>query len=210
MSQNALPDIQNTPPRQKDNSQKSSATLQGGTQRSIFFYTVVALGLALFIRFFVAAPYVVSGASMEPNFDNWHYLIIDRVTYHLEDPKRGDVIVFDLPQEPSRSLIKRVIGLPGETVALRDDHITIINEKHPQGFTLVEPYLDPENLGGGNNLRITLDKDQFFVLGDNRRVSADSRIWGTLPREMIVGRAILRLYPFNKISVLPSEARYEE
>lgn len=210
MSQNALPDIQNTPPRQKDDSQKSSVTLQGGTQRSIFFYTVVALSLALFIRFFVAAPYVVSGASMEPNFDNWHYLIIDRVTYHLEDPKRGDVIVFDLPQEPSRSLIKRVIGLPGETVALRDDHITIINEKHPQGFTLVEPYLDPKNLGGGNNLRITLDKDQFFVLGDNRRVSADSRIWGTLPREMIVGRAILRLYPFNKISVLPSEARYEE
>lgn len=191
-------------------SQKDSPKRPAERRGSVLGYTAVALGLALFIRFFVAAPYVVSGASMEPNFDNWHYLIVDRITYDLEPPMRGDVIVFDLPEDPSRSLIKRVIGLPGETVILKEDNVTIINQKHPEGFTLEEPYLNAANLGGSNSMRVTLDKDQYFVLGDNRRVSADSRLWGTLPKHMIVGRAIIRLYPFDKISVLPGEARYEE
>ena len=185
-----------------------------GTQKSsnvaLVGYTVVALGLALFIRFFVAAPYVVSGASMEPNFDNWHYLIIDRVSYDVGDPQRGDVIVFDLPQEGGRSLIKRVIGLPGETVVLKGQSVTIINDAHPKGFVLDEPYLDPANLTGSNDMRVTLSADEYFVLGDNRRVSADSRLWGTLARDAIVGRALIRLYPFDKISILPSEARYKE
>ncbi len=189
--------------------ENSSQVTQKSSQSSILGYTVVALGLALFIRFFVAAPYVVSGASMEPNFDNWHYLIIDRVTYDIENPARGDVIVFDLPEDQNRSLIKRVIGLPGETVTLRGEKISITNAEHPDGFILDEPYLDPENIGM-NNMQITLEKDQFFVLGDNRRVSADSRLWGPLPRKNIVGRAILRLYPLDKISVLPAEARYSE
>ncbi|OGG80569.1 signal peptidase I [Candidatus Kaiserbacteria bacterium RIFCSPLOWO2_01_FULL_54_13] len=191
--------------------QKSpGSSVPSSSQSSLLFYTVVALGLALFIRFFIAAPYVVSGASMEPNFDNWHYLIIDRVSYDLEDPERGDVIVFDLPQEEGRSLIKRVIGLPGETVVLQGQRVTVVNDEHPQGFTLDEPYLDPNNLGGENNMRVTLGESEYFVLGDNRRVSADSRLWGTLPRESIVGRAFVRLYPFNKISFLPGEARYSE
>ena len=98
---------------------KGKPALPAGRQGSIFVYTVVALGLALFVRFFIAAPYVVSGASMEPNFDNWHYLIVDRLSFRFGDPVRGEVIVFDLPQEPSRSLIKRVIGLPGETIVLK-------------------------------------------------------------------------------------------
>lgn len=177
---------------------------------SFIGYMVVALGLAFFIRFFIAAPFVVSGASMDPTFDDLHYLIVDRVSYSLENPTRGDVVVFDLPQDGGRSLIKRIIGLPGETVVLRGDSVSIINDEHPQGFTLEEPYLNPENLGGATGMDITLKDDEFFVLGDNRRVSADSRSWGVLPREEIVGRALVRLYPFNKISVLPGEARYEE
>ena len=185
-----------------------------GSQKSsnitIVGYTVVALGLALFIRFFVAAPYVVSGASMEPNFDNWHYLIIDRVSYDVGDPQRGDVIVFDLPQEGGRSLIKRVIGLPGETVVLKGQSVTVINDAHPKGFVLDEPYLDPANLTGSNDMRVTLSADEYFVLGDNRRVSADSRIWGTLPREDIVGRVFLRLFPLSGISIVPGESRYQE
>ena len=191
--------------------QKSSSPVtQNGSRGSLLTYTVVALGLALFVRFFIAAPYVVSGASMDPNFDDWHYLIIDRVTYDLGEPQRGDVIVFDLPQEGGRSLIKRVIGLPGETVVLRGTSVSIVNDEHPQGFTLEEPYLDPKNLSGDNNMRITLKENEYFVLGDNRRVSADSRLWGTLPREQIVGRAFVRLYPFDQISILPEEARYQE
>lgn len=188
----------------------SSDTTHGSSDRSIIFYTVIALGIALFIRFFVAAPYIVSGSSMEPNFYDWHYLIVDRVSYHFENPQRGDVVVLDLPQDLSRALIKRIIGLPGETVVLDGPNVEIINAQHPNGFTLKEPYLDPNDIGGATNMRITLNQNEYFVLGDNRKVSADSRLWGTLPRKDIVGRVFLRLYPFNTISILPAEARYNE
>lgn len=179
-------------------------------QGSLVAYTLVALGLALFIRFFIAAPYIVQGASMLPTFDDLNYLIIDRVTYTLGEPERGDVVVFDLPQNTSKALIKRVIGLPGETVIIANNSVTIVNEEHPQGFQLDEPYLDPENIGGEADTHMTLGPDQYFVLGDNRKVSADSRIWGTLPREDIVGRVFLRLFPVTGISVLPGKVHYEE
>ena len=177
-------------------------------QGSLIVYTIVALGLALFIRFFIAAPYIVSGASMEPTFDNYHYLIIDRVSYSFGEPSRGDVIVFDLPQNTSRALIKRIIGLPGETVILEHSTITIVNDEYPEGFMLDEPYLDPEHVGGVSDLRATLSADQYFVLGDNREVSADSRLWGPLPREDIVGRVLLRLYPFSDINLFPGKYTY--
>ncbi|MSU73908.1 signal peptidase I [Candidatus Kaiserbacteria bacterium] len=190
--------------------ENSSSDIKKDSQRSLLVYTVVALGLALFIRFFIAAPYVVSGASMEPNFHDWQYLIVDRVSYDLGAPARGDIIVFDLPQNESRDLIKRIIGLPGETVVLSGQNVTIINDKNPQGFTLEEPYLDPANLTGGNELTMKLGTDEFFVLGDNRRVSADSRVWGSLPRKDIVGRVFLRLYPLSQLGVFPSESRYQD
>lgn len=182
----------------------------GNSITSLILYTVVALSLAFFIRFFIAAPYVVSGASMDPTFEDYHYLIVDRVTYDLGEPRRGDVIVFDLPQDTSRALIKRVIGLPGETVVLSGNAVSIINSAHPDGFTLDEPYIDPANFGGASNMRVTLGPDQYFVLGDNRRVSADSRSWGVLPKHDIVGRAFLRLFPFSELSILPGQARYEQ
>ncbi len=188
----------------------SSQETQKNNPRSLLIYTVVALGLALFIRFFVAAPYVVSGASMEPNFEDWNYLIVDRVSYVFGTPVRGDVIVLDLPQNESRALIKRVIGLPGETVVLSGQKVTIVNTAHPQGFTLEEPYLDQANLTGSNELTMELSGDEYFVLGDNRRVSADSRIWGSLPRKDIVGRVFIRLYPLDHINIFPAEARYTE
>ncbi len=180
------------------------------TDRSLIGYTVVALGLALFVRFFIAAPYVVSGASMEPNFHDWEYLIVDRITYDFSEPVRGDVVIFDLPQNSSRALIKRVIGLPGETVTLTDSNVSITNTEHPGGFTLSEPYLRAENLGGSTDQQITLGSGEYFVLGDNRRVSADSRLWGVLPESEIVGRVLLRLYPFNAIDLLPEQARYDQ
>ena len=174
----------------------------------MFGYALFALGLALVVRLFIATPFIVSGASMEHSFENFDYLIIDRVTYQLADPQRGDVVVFGLPQETSRDLIKRIIGLPGETVRVHGDAVTIINTEHPGGIILSEPYLTQENLGGVSEMNVTLGKDQYFVLGDNRRVSADSRLWGTLPRKDIVGRVLLRLYPFTHIALLPGEARY--
>lgn len=178
------------------------------SQRSLFAYTAAALGLALFIRFFIAAPFIVSGTSMLPTFQDLNYLIIDRLSYDFEEPQRGDVVVFRLPQNTSRDLIKRVIGLPGETILVNGNSITIVNDAHPEGFTLSEPYLSQENLGGPTNVRMTLKSDEYFVLGDNRRVSADSRIWGPLPKSDIVGRVFVRLFPFSAFGVLPGEARY--
>lgn len=186
----------------------ASPDAQTSKDGSLFGYALFALGLAIAIRLFVATPFIVSGASMEHTFENFDYLIIDRITYRISEPQRGDVVVFGLPQETSRDLIKRVIGLPGETVVLENGKVKIINAAKPDGFVLSEPYLSPENLGGASDMRVTLGQDQYFVLGDNRRVSADSRLWGTLPRNDMVGRVLVRLYPFPAISFLPGEARY--
>lgn len=183
---------------------------EGASSGSLILYTLIALGLALFIRFFIAAPYIVQGASMMPTFQDLNYLIIDRISYNLGDPDRGDVVVFDLPQNTSKALIKRIVGLPGETIIIRGNVVTIINEEHPQGFQLDEPYLSPENFGGVSEVNMTLADDQYFVLGDNRKVSADSRVWGMLPREDIVGRVFVRLFPITGISLFPGVARYDE
>lgn len=180
--------------------------------RSLFGYALFAVGLALIIRFFIATPYIVSGASMEHTYENHDYLIIDRLTYDFSSPERGDIVVFGLPQEPSRDLIKRVIGLPGETVEVTgtEPKVTIFNNANPKGFTLNEPYLSSENFGGATGIKVSLGDDEFFVLGDNRKVSADSRIWGTLPRKDIVGRVLFRLFPFNMISLLPGKTTYQD
>src|SRR3989338_1524764 len=177
------------------------------SDRSLFIYTIVAIAIALFIRFFVAAPYMVSGPSMEGTFHNHDYLIIDRLSYRIETPERGDVVVFKRPGG-SDTLIKRVVGLPGETISLRDTEVVIVNAGNPKGFTLSEPYVVPDDRGGPSNMTITLAPDHYFVMGDNRKVSYDSRSWGTLPRENIVGRVIVRLYPFSDMRLLPGEARY--
>lgn len=186
---------------------------------------MLALGLALFIRFFIAAPYVVSGASMEPTFDNWDYLITDRLSYRLEAPQRGDVVVFCLPGTGEcsfferllnreftapRTLIKRVIGLPGETVSVENNTVRIVNAEHPDGFILDEPYLSEANMGGPTGTHITLQDGEYFVMGDNRRVSSDSRVWGTLPQEDIVGHVLLRLFPLTRINILPGDAEYAQ
>jgi signal peptidase I len=183
---------------------------KNGSDRSLLAYTLAALGIALVIRFFIAAPYVVIGSSMEPNFHDYNYLIIDQISYSLSAPHRGDVIVLDLPGDTGRALIKRIIGLPNETVILSGPSVIIKNAQHPDGFTLSEPYLDPNDLGGVSNTSVTLGPDQYFVLGDNRKVSADSRLWGLLPRKDIVGRVLLRLYPLSEIAVLPAQGRYDQ
>ena len=190
--------------------ERAQKDFQSGPQGSLILYALVALGLALFIRFYIAAPYIVQGASMSPTFDDFHYLIIDVLTYDFDEPARGDVIVFEQPHDGSRALIKRIIGLPGETVILRGSSVVIKNAEYPDGFTLDEPYVDPANQGGATDTQVVLGEDQFFVLGDNRRVSADSRLWGKLPREDITGRGIVRLYPFPDIGILPGKYKYGE
>jgi signal peptidase I len=192
---------------------------------SFAWYVLLALGFALFIRFFIAAPYLVSGASMEPTFDHHDYLITDRISYDLDSPRRGDVVVFCLPRSGEcslmkrvaqkefsgpRTLIKRIIGLPGETVSVEGTSVRIVNDDNPDGFILDEPYLAPENLGGPTGTHLTLGEGEYFVLGDNRRVSSDSRVWGVLPEENIIGHVLLRLFPISSLGLLPGDAEYQE
>ena len=174
---------------------------------SLLLTIIVILGVAFGIRFFVATPYLVEGASMEETFHTYDYLIVDRLSYHLHAPSRGDVIVLKFPLDTSRSFIKRIIGLPGETVVLHGQKVMIKNAANPLGFILNEPYISDIHQTNSEET-ITLKPGEYFVMGDNRKESADSRYWGTLPADDIIGRPLLRIYPFDQIGVYPGQARY--
>jgi signal peptidase I len=163
----------------------------------------LSLAIVLPIRYFVVQPFIVRGASMEPNFDDREYLVIDELSYFFREPRRGEVVVFRYPRDPKQYFIKRVIGLPGETVEISGGriHITTSAAK-PATVTLEEPYLDPPNHPTYPEIRVRLDEGQYFVLGDNRDFSSDSRVWGALDRDLIVGRAFIRAWPFVKFGVL--------
>ncbi|MEK7579476.1 MAG: signal peptidase I [Patescibacteria group bacterium] len=170
-------------------------------------FALITLFIVVPIRVFIAQPFIVSGSSMDPTFENGEYLIVDEITYRLDEPKRGDVIIFKYPQDTSKFFIKRIIGLPDETVLVEGSKITITNKSRPEGLTLDEAYLiHPTH----SNIRITLADDEYFVMGDNRPASSDSRIWGALPRNLIVGRAFVRLLPLGKIDAFPGVHRYED
>ena len=160
---------------------------------------VISLVIILPIRYFIIQPFFVLGASMEPNFQNGDYLIINEIGYHLDKPHRGDVIVFKYPNNPSQYYIKRVIGLPGEVVIISDNSVSIKNKENPDGFELKEDYLS--NMETYGNISRTLGFDEYFVLGDNRGASSDSRAWGALNEKFIVGKVLLRAFPFNKAEV---------
>lgn len=162
---------------------------------------IIALIIALPIRYFIAEPFIVSGASMDPTFASGQFLIVDRLTYRFEPPKRGDIIIFEYPNNPEVYYIKRVIGLPGETLRL-ENGIVLINEK-----PLDEKYIAPVHISMDTMAPITLGETEYFVMGDNRAQSSDSRFWGPLESKFIVGRPALRLLPLGKLSVFPGEVR---
>lgn len=162
---------------------------------------LIAAAIAIPIRYFVAQPFIVRGASMEPNFHNREYLVIDELTYFLREPERGEVVVFRYPLNASEYFIKRVIGLPDETVEIKDSSVVVINADHPDGFKLEEPYL-ADGLQFWGSDRFTLKPDEYLVLGDNRPFSSDSRSWGALERKFITGRAFLRAWPISKFGVI--------
>jgi signal peptidase I len=163
-------------------------------------FALVALIIVVPIRFFVAKPFIVSGASMDPTFKTGQYLIVDELTYHFNDPKRGDVIIFKYPKDPSQYFIKRIIGLPGETVDIKAGEV-YVTKTNGEVLHLTEDYI--QNVGNGTDLSVTIPADQYFVMGDNRPESSDSRYWGLLPRKNIIGRAFVRLLPVNLVGVLP-------
>lgn len=156
----------------------------------IFKIFLIVAVIVIPIRYFLFQPFFVSGASMEPNFSPQEYLLIDEITYRFREPRRGEVVVFRAPQSPSYYFIKRIIGLPGETIEIKDGSVIIYNLDWPHGKMLEEPYIQISTPG---LLKIDLKKNEYFVLGDNRNHSSDSRAWGGVPRENIIGKVWLTL-----------------
>ena len=160
---------------------------------------VIALAIVIPIRYFLFQPFFVKGQSMEPSFGNGDYLIIDEISYRFREPERGEVIVFKYPQNPSQRFIKRIIGLPGETVEIQDGKVTIFKNGITQ--ILDESEYLPSVLETSGKILIVLGEDEYFVLGDNRTFSFDSRRFGVLPKEEIIGRAFLRAWPFVDLNI---------
>jgi signal peptidase I len=168
--------------------------------RDILSFVAIVVLIIIPFRMFVAQPYLVDGSSMDPTFKNGEYLIVDELSYRFENPQRGDVIIFRYPLDPSQFFIKRVIGLPGETVKLTPTGTYIINTDHPDGMKVSEPYVV---FNKTDTLTYTLKSGQYFAMGDNRPASADSRLWGPVPRANIVGRPVIALFPLDKVSLMP-------
>lgn len=158
----------------------------------IFQIVVLALIIVLPIRYFVFQPFIVKGQSMEPNFEDGDYLIIDELSYRFREPKRGEVVVFKNPRNPSQRFIKRIIGLPGEEVLIENGKITIIKDGEKKVLE-ESKYLNSEWTGG--DIQISLGENEYFVLGDNRNYSFDSRQFGPLSKKYIIGRVLFRLWP---------------
>jgi len=154
----------------------------------------IALVIVMPIRYFVFQPFIVKGISMEPNFHDGDYLIVDEATYRLRQPERGEVVVFRFSQGVSQRFIKRIIGLPGEEIEIENGQI-IITDKLGSKQVLDELNYLPSQTFGIGDMQISLGKDEYFVLGDNRFNSYDSRKWGALQKEDIIGRALFRLWP---------------
>ncbi|MCR4330762.1 MAG: signal peptidase I [Patescibacteria group bacterium] len=184
----------------------------GGQKYSLrsFFWEIIKFAVIAFIvvvpiRVFIASPFIVNGSSMDPSFATGNYLVIDEISYRLEEPERGDVVVFKYPKDTSKFFIKRVIGLPGETVEIRDGKVFVINETSPGGFSLNEPYIA---FPKADSSIVTLSDTEYFVMGDNREASSDSRIWGPLDKRFITGRVLLRLFPVSELGLFPEKALY--
>jgi len=158
---------------------------------------ILALLIVLPIRFFIFQPFIVKGASMVPNFHEGDYLIIDEISYRFNEPKRGEVIVFKFPLNTSQRFVKRIIGLPGEIIEIKEGKVII--KKGDKNQILDEPYLK-DIVFNGREYEFTLKENQYFVMGDNRDASYDSRYFGPLDKKFIVGRVILRLWPVKNLS----------
>lgn len=164
----------------------------------VFEVALVAVVSVFLIRTFLVQPFLVSGASMAPSFSSGDYLLVDELTYHLREPERGEVVVFSYLDGGSTYFIKRIIGLPGETVDVQGNKVMVFTEEHPEGFILTEDYLPPGTVTSGG-VSLKLQAEEYFVLGDNRSYSFDSRSWGVLKAQDIVGLARLRLWPLGSL-----------
>jgi len=184
----------------------SGAAAKSLAAAGLFFLELVKIALLalvtiLLIRYYLFKPFYVKGASMEPNFKESEYLIIDEISYRFRAPERGEVIVFRYPENPKEYFLKRIIGLPGETVKVAEGRVYIYNQSHPEGLMISEEYL-PGNLLTAGEKTTLLGQNQYFVMGDNRDNSYDSRRFGPVDKSLIVGRAWFRGWPFSRMEIL--------
>lgn len=163
---------------------------------------VISLVIILPIRYYLIQPFYVKGSSMEPNFHNQDYLIVDEISYRFREPLRGEVVVFRYPRQPQEYFIKRIIALPGEKVRIKDGNVTVYNKENPQGLQLKEKYLPNDFKTYSRNEKIiNLANDEYFVLGDNRNFSKDSRSFGAVNRSFLVGKVLFRGWPLDDIKL---------
>ncbi|MEX2144877.1 MAG: signal peptidase I [Candidatus Spechtbacterales bacterium] len=169
----------------------------------IFKIIIISLLIIVPIRYFLVQPFFVRGASMEPSYHQGDYLLVDEISYRLSEPNRGDVIIFKFPGNTSIFYIKRIIGLPGETVTVRNGNVTIKNADYPEGFLIEEKYVKESFFG---DMEIVLGETEYFVLGDNRNASHDSRRWGSLDERFIIGKVFFRAWPFYNAGIIDGPA----
>lgn len=189
----------NEPETKKRMFGKNSALME------IIKFIVIALIVIGPVRMFIAQPFVVSGSSMVPTFETNEYLIVDEISYKFSKPERGDVIVFRYPNDTSKFFIKRIIGLPGETVVIEGSEV-FIKDTEGNKNKLEEPYI---KLPAQNFLEVEVGEGEYFVMGDNREASSDSRVWGTLDDRYLIGRALVRLFPVKRLDFYPGNAEFE-
>ncbi|NCD01045.1 signal peptidase I [bacterium] len=170
---------------------------------------VISLAIIIPVRYFLIQPFYVKGASMEPNFHDFEYLIINEISYRFNEPERGEIVVFRYPLNPQEYFIKRIIGLPGETVELKGGRVYIKNDENPDGFLLNEEYLsDPSSTYSVKEKITMLGDDEYYVLGDNRVASKDSRVFGAVNKSFIIGKVWVRGWPLDRAEVFNQLPQY--
>jgi signal peptidase I len=173
----------------------------GGITYEISRTVVFLILFVLFFNTFVGTLFVVAGPSMQPNFQNGQFTLTLKAPYFLHNPKRGDVVAIKFPGNPSIRYIKRIIGLPGEQVQIRKGNVWLYNDEYPNGIKLYEEYepflTEPE-------VSWTVGPDEYFLIGDNRPNSSDSRFFGPVPREFIIGKVFLVFFPLEAFKIIPS------
>lgn len=206
---------------EQNNDQSQSESLDkinpGGQSRSSSFFSflwdllktfIVVMLVAFAIRYFVIQPFVVDGDSMLPNFINNEYLIAEKISYDFQVPRRGDIVIFRYPKNPQIIYIKRVIGLPGEVVEIKENKVFIAPSPNDQLRALTEDYLSSSvktealiSEAEEKSPKVVLANNEFFVMGDNREHSSDSREWGVLPKANIIGRVWITVTPLDRFKL---------
>lgn len=156
---------------------------------------IVVFAIIIPVRHYLVKPFYVRGASMEPNFHDYEYLVVDELSYRLREPARGEVVVLKDPLDPSQYFIKRIIGLPGEHIVVRDGAVRINGKKLDE-----TQYLDESVRTTGHD-DVTLQEDEYYLMGDNRPASLDSRVFGPLKKSEFVGRTWIRAWPLTDIQL---------